>query len=199
MTPASSFKLTLISPYPTLTALTSRLAPEYNCEVTTVEAVLDEARNIVIDSLPTRPDVLLSRGGTAEHLRAVIHDIPVLSINTSALDLLCTLQPFAGDTRSVAFANFGSNLDGVADIARALNIKIDEYVYHSREELAGQILLAQQRGADLAVGGQLVVREAQNLGMHCVLLQAGEHAVREALREASSVAQMHRWLNRRNA
>ncbi len=195
----ASFKLTLVSPYPTLTELTNRLAPEYNCEVTTIEAVLDEARNLSVGEMAARPDVLLSRGGTASHLREAIQDIPVLSINTSALDLLAELQPFAAEVRHVVFPNYGQKLSGVREIARVLDIEIEETVYHSREELAGQVLLARLKKADLVIGGQLVVSEARKNDLPCVLLEAGEHSVREALREARDIAEMHRRLNRRNA
>lgn len=87
------FRLTLITPYHTLAALVVRLAPEYGCEVHTLEAVLDEVYQISEQCLAQQPEVLLSRGGTAEYLRSMVHDVPVVAIKTAPLDLLCALQP----------------------------------------------------------------------------------------------------------
>ncbi|WP_170126565.1 sigma 54-interacting transcriptional regulator [Leminorella richardii] len=193
------FRLTLITPYHTLAALVVRLAPEYGCEVHTLEAVLDEVYQISEQCLAQQPEVLLSRGGTAEYLRSMVHDVPVVAIKTAPLDLLCALQPFARSVRHVAFFNFGESMPGVADIARALDVRIDEYVFHTQEEMQGQLLLSRQLGADMAVGGQLTVRLAGELNFPCALLEAGEHSVRQILQEAANIADVRRTLSARSA
>ncbi|EJM9603364.1 TPA: sigma 54-interacting transcriptional regulator [Escherichia albertii] len=193
------FRLTLITPYQTLSALVMRLAAEYSCAVHTLEAVLDEVYQISEQCLGQQPEVLLSRGGTAEYLRSVVQDVPVVAIKTAPLDLLCALQPFVHRIRHVAFFNFGESMPGVADIARALDMQIDEYVFHTQEEMQSQLLISRQLGAEMALGGQLTVRLAGAVQFPCVLLETGEHSVRQLLQEAANIAGVRRKLSARSA
>ncbi|MFT4174385.1 MAG: PrpR N-terminal domain-containing protein, partial [Rhodocyclaceae bacterium] len=196
---AQPFRFTLISPYPTLTAIVRTLAPAYRCEVVALQAVLDEAREVTRQALKNSPDLFLSRGGTADYVRAMAGEVPVIALRTSALDLLAALQPFRGHIGHAAFFNYGSHLCGVADIAQALDMRIDEYVFHSQEEMSSQLWVARQHGTELIVGGQLTVRLATRADLACVLLETGEHSVHEMLREAINVAEVRRTLAGRTA
>jgi hypothetical protein len=129
---ASPYRLSLVTPYSGLATMVARLAPDYGCRLQVLEAVFDEARDIAPQAMAAAPEGLLRRGATADRLRLAVGDVPVVRIADSPLDLMGLLRPFAGSIGHVAFFRFAAAMHGVADVAQALAMRIDEYVFHSQ-------------------------------------------------------------------
>lgn len=187
------FLFSLIAPYGNLAAVFSKMTVGLPCVLSIHEGVsLDQAAELAVREVEeNRPEIIFSRGGTADYIRSTV-DVPVVSIPTTALDLLRTLQPFAGRVRKVAFFHYQHLMPEVHLVADILGIAIDEYTFHTREEMVSRLVEAKARGAELALGGILVIRMRDATGLEGVLVEAGEDAVQRSVTEAFSIARVRR-------
>ena len=194
------FLFSLIAPYGNLAALIAKLVANLPCVLSVHEGIsLDEAAATAErEVVEKRPEVIFSRGGTADYIRSAV-DVPVVSIPTTALDLLRTLLPFCGRVRKVAFFHYQRPLPEVQLIAQILGITIDEFTFHTREEMVSRLIEAKARGAELALGGVLVIRTRDVTDLEGVLVEAGEDAVQRAINEAISIARVRRIEMQRQA
>ena len=194
------FAFSLIAPYGNLAALFARATAGLPCALSVREGfALEEGPAIAREELVAHaPEVIFSRGGTAGYIRDSV-DVPVVSISTTAIDLLRALQPFAGKVRKAAFFNYRDSMPEVQAVASTLYMDIEEYSFHTRDDLVSRMLEARARGAELAAGGILVVRARDISGMDGILVEAGEDAVHRALHEAFSIARIRRVDQRRHA
>ena len=197
---AAPYTFAIIAPYGNMAALAKKLAADMPCALLVRDTVaLDEAAAIAKKvSEESAPDVILSRGGTAEYIRAVV-DVPVVSVSTTALDLLRTLLPFAGQVKRIAFFNYKEPMLGVDMVGKTLGIVIDEYLFHTRDDMISDMVRAKAEGAELGVGGVLISQMRELCGLPGILLEAGEDAVLRSLREAFSIAQVRRDAQQRQA
>lgn len=197
---AERFAFTLISPDGNMAELTRKMVADQPCELTVYEGVsLDEAAALAVREVKERrPEVIFSRGGTADYIRSVV-DVPVVSILTTALDILRTLIPLLGKVRRVAFFHYMKPMPEVQLIARILNITIDEYTFRTKDEMASRLTEAKARGAELALGGVLVIQMRDVAGLEGMLVEAGEDALQRAVSEAFAIARIRRAERQRRA
>ncbi|EOV0985557.1 sigma 54-interacting transcriptional regulator [Edwardsiella piscicida] len=155
--------------------------------MTVIDGAFDSVARQV-SCLPKDIAAVISRGGTAEKIRLYTHK-PVVSIETSALDLLALLLPLRGQAATIGVISYRQPLPGVELIAQALGMRICQDVFHSREDIDALLQRDEMRNLDIIVGGILVVRAAQRLGVNARLLTADEDAIHRALQQAILLAQ----------
>lgn len=195
----SLYSFALIAPYGNLATLFRKLSADLPCALRIwANVYMEDAIPVAREAAQSAPDVILSRGATAAYIGATV-DIPVVSVSTTALDLLRTIKPFAGQVGRVAFFNYKDPMLGVQMIADTLNVSIDEYIFHDTDDVYSHMLTARAKGTDLAVGGIVAVQAAQRYGLDGLLLEAGEEAVWHALREAMAIGQIRRREQQRQA
>ncbi len=194
------YALALIAPYGKLGAAFTKIAAGQPCTLRVWEGVaLNEAAAVARQAVAeAKPEVILSRGGTADYVRASV-DVPVVAISTTALDLLRTLRPLAGAVSRAAFFHYKDPLPEVQTVAATLGIAIDEYLFHTHDDMIAQMIEAKARGAQIGVGGVIIARMREVCGLDGILLEAGEDAVLRALREAFSIAAVRRVEQQRQA
>ena len=194
------YHFALLSPYSEMASTVRNAALGINCRLTFRDVHnLDEAASIARETVAQdEPEVILSRGGTAEYIRVAV-DTPVVSISMTALDLLRTLLPFRDRVSRVAFFHYKNRMPEVQNVAAALGIVIDEYMFLSRGDMVPRMLEAKAKGAQLGIGGILLPQMHEATGLDSVLIEVGEDAVWRALCEACSLADLQRGERRRLA
>lgn len=194
------YLFSLIAPYGNMAVMIARATAGLPCILHVREGVsLDKAPAVALREVEEHnPEVLFSRGGTAESIREAV-TIPVVSVQTTALDLLRTLRPFAGRVRKVAFFHYQKPMPEVQFVAQVLGIAIDEFTFYTKGEMVSRLIEAKTRGAELAFGGILVVEMRDVSGLEGVLVEAGEDAVQRAVNEAISIARIRRMEKQRQA
>lgn len=194
------YSFSLLAPYGNMTALVTRMTASMSCILSVREGVnLDQAPEVALREVEEHnPEVIFSRGGTADAIRSTV-SVPVVSISTTAIDLLRTLQPFAGRVQKVAFFHYQTPMPEVQLVAQVLGLTIDEFIFHNSDEMASRLIEAKTRGAELALGGILVIRMREASGLEGVLVEAGEDAVQRAVNEALSIARIRRVERQRQA
>ncbi|MDR2945126.1 MAG: sigma 54-interacting transcriptional regulator [Candidatus Adiutrix sp.] len=198
MTTALPYNFSLLSPYREMVSIVMGVASDMNCRVKVRDVFnLDEAERIALETVAEdEPEVILSRGGTAEYVRAAV-DTPVVSISMTALDLLRTLLPFRRRVSRVAFFKYKEHMPEVQSVAATLGMTIDEYVFLGRADMVMRMMEAKAKGAQLGVGGVLLPQMSETTGLKSVLMEVGEDAVSRALWEACSLADLRRTERRR--
>ena len=193
------YTFALIAPYGNLAALCRKLAADLPCALRIwANVYMEAAVPVAREAALAAPDGILSRGATAAYIRDTV-DVPVISVSTTALDLLRTIKPFVGKVGRVAFFHYKDPMLGVQMIADTLNVAIDEYIFHDTDDVQSHMLTARAKGTDLVVGGIVAVQRAKQHGLDGLLLEAGEEAVWHALREAMAIAEVRRKEQQRQA
>ncbi|ELM3738025.1 sigma 54-interacting transcriptional regulator [Edwardsiella piscicida] len=183
---SAEFHFAFIAPYPQLATLARQQAAALGCRLTVIDGAFDAvARQIA--RLPDDIAAVISRGGTAEKIRLYTLK-PVVSIETSALDLLTLLLPLRGAVTRVGVISYRQPLPGVAPIAQALAMTIRQDVFHGHDDIDALLLSDEIRALDVVIGGILVVRAAQRLGVSARLLTADDDAIYRALHQAMLLA-----------
>ena len=104
-----------IAPYEGIAAVMSRVAEEFpQMDLTLHVGDLEQGVEIAQRNFCGNYDVVISRGGTAKMLRQQL-SLPVIEIEVSMYDLLCTLKladqpdPTVGRTAMVSYDNITRN------------------------------------------------------------------------------------------
>lgn len=145
----------VISPTTDLTKMIRNVASELDCGITLVRGVLDNAAHMARQSIDSHTEIIISRGGTAGYLRATFNEIPVVSVHTTALNVLRTLLDFnraakPGETAENIFCfSFGHEIYALRQVAQALHCRITNDIFDNVQELENNIILARDSGADL--------------------------------------------------
>lgn len=187
----------LVAPYKKLVGIATRVAAEEGYGLDIHEGVLDQAAKD-IEKIAPDYEVIISRGGTADYIRAAVEK-PVVFITVTATDLLSALLPFAGSVKKVLFFNYHKRLYGVPLIAQVLQMQIEECIFTTRADIEMHMLRARSHQIELIVGGTLAVEAAQKHGLPGVLVELREDSILQALREAASVMEARRALQEDHA
>lgn len=177
--------LALITPYQNLShGVSQQSLGQFNCHV--FHGSLDIAAQIAQTLNPDIYDVILSRGGTADFIDKTT-EIPVVRIITTALDLLRSIMPYKNQVTKIAYFNFGSYLPSVEEIAQAMGIKIDEYIFHNSQDIENNIDICKKKKYDLIIGGTPVYFAAKRNNLKAALIENGTESIDNALREAKAI------------
>lgn len=177
-------QIVFVAPYKQLSRLFLDTAKHFYCDVDIIEGAFDSVVSEIVN-LPDSVDAIISRGGTA----SIISDYtikPVISIKASAIDLLAVLTPYKEKYKKIAVISYEHKLIGVDIVSNALNIEIQQYVFHERTDISN-ILHGIQNNVDLVVGGVLVSDTAGILNIPFQLFEAGEDAIYNALQDAITI------------
>lgn len=182
--------LALISTYPGMAEVFTRLAAEEGFRPYVAFATLDEAAAIARE-IESQTDVVLSRGGTAEYIKEAV-DIPVVSIPITSFDAIRAVYAVKDRAKEIAFFNYKQKMYGIHDIEKMFSVKIHEYTFASEKDIDDGIRDAKAGGVKVAIGGVIVDRLAPKYGLESVLIECGEEVINLSVREAIHLARVRR-------
>lgn len=186
----TEFNLALISTYPDMAKVFSHLAKQEGLKPFVACAALTEAVEIA-KKIEARTDVILSRGGTAEYIKAAV-EVPVVSVPITPFDAARSVYSLKGRTKLIGFFNYRENMHGIRDIEEMFGVKIHEYTFSSEAEIEKGVLDAKEKGVASIIGGIVTVKLAEKHGLEGVLIECGEEAVFRSMREALHLARVRR-------
>lgn len=182
--------IALITPYTSLSSKISQYAQgRFECHI--YHGYLDEAAHIAATLNSDFYDVIISRGGTAEYIKQATA-IPVVTIQTTPMDLLEALLPHRLNVKKVAFFNYRHYLNNISNIALAFNIQIDEYVFNSSLEIREIMSDLVAEDYDLVIGGSPVIKIASELELDSALIENGSESINNALNEVKAIIETKR-------
>lgn len=131
-------------------------------------------------------DVVISRGGTAKMLRQQL-SLPVIEIEVSMYDLLCTLKladqpdPTVGRTAMVSYDNITRNAQMLCQL---MNYNIDILTIDSPEEVEPTLQRLQAASYETILCDVVANTTAKRLGLNSFLITSGIESVRQAFQYA---------------
>ncbi|KJR46531.1 Response regulator of zinc sigma-54-dependent two-component system [Desulfosporosinus sp. I2] len=185
-------KILVTSAYPELTVLVKELAQPLKLEINVIEAVLEEAVAEVGHFIEMMsPEVIVSRGATAELLRQNF-SLPLVTLAPSDFDIFQALAKAQTVSRQIGYLNHPSLNDQgfLSQVRSMLGQEIRYYPYRTMNELSVQMEKAHHDGCEVVVGGgHWGLRLANAFGMVGLLIYSSRSTVARALAQAKELAE----------
>jgi len=154
--------------------------------------LLEQSLDIAHKAEAEGVDVLISRGGTAQLLDREIKTTPTVELPVSPYDLLKTIHRAKTYGNHITVIGFDSIIRGVEQLASILDVNIT--AHHIENELDGKVYIqwAMENGQkiDVLLGGAVAENLAKELGIPTVLLETGEQAVEQSIKEARRIIEL---------
>lgn len=134
-----------------------------------------------------KPDAIVSAGANAAYLKSALN-IPVLSLDSSADDIIASVTKAAQISSNIVMINFAKTSPVVPLLEKALNISIQEKIYTTSDQARELFQLTRQQKDIAYVGASFVCGLAAKHHIPAFLLYTAE-SCRNTLSEAILAAQ----------
>ena len=181
-----NMKIGVVSTYPEMSGLITKMANEKNLNIELREGVLEEGVSLAYQLEHDGVDVIISRGVTGKKIKKAV-SLPVVLIEINSFDILQALFKAKGMGRKIAFLghktkDFGPEFKTIIDI---LGIEIDSYPYTNIYEMDEQVAKILKLDFDAIVSTGLCVYEmAKSSGANAVLVQSGNDTICGSIKQA---------------
>lgn len=180
-------KILTVAPYFELLSMMEQVAKEFdNVHLETYCGNLDNALNYVERFPGSSFDVILSRGGTALTLREK-GTIPVVSVDVSTYDLLCTMkqvQQLCSKFAVVGYHNVVRTAKNICEILKWDDVSIWEINSANADKT---IVELKEAGISVLVGDVLAVEIATKHRIRGVLINSSIESIRKAFQDAIAI------------
>lgn len=164
-----------------------------NQGIDVVYARLEQGVQAARQAVNTGARVLVSRGVTFRMIRDTLPETSVVEIPFSGYDILRSYLEAVSRSEQVAVVESEHVIDGIASIEkivdgknRTIKVNMDDF-----GEYAAGVQYAIDQGAEIIIGNQAVVYEAERRGAKGVLLTSGLESVKTALSAAQQMLTLH--------
>lgn len=142
----------------------------------------------IVQQYGERYDCIISRGGTAEQIRAISVK-PVVEIEFSAYDLLQSINLARSCSEKWAIVGFPSITKNARIISDLLQYNLDIFTLHAKEDT--EIVFAQLKcqGYQIIVCDTITDIYAKRQGMDSILIHSGMESVERAVDEAIHICE----------
>lgn len=151
---------------------------------------LEDGLKAVLENRDNNIDAVISRGGTADTIRAHCGDIPACDIIPSVYDVLRTIRLAQSMSEKLAVVGFPS-ITKPADMLRdIMQYDFKVRTIHSSAECESCLQSLRNEGIQIIAGDMISVTCAQRLGMNGLLIVSGIESVEATIDNA---VEMHRY------
>lgn len=139
------------------------------------------------------PEVIISRGGTAELIRDTT-SFPVVEIQLSVYDIFRSIKLAENYTNKYALVGFPAITRNAHFLCDMLQYHIDIYTIHNKAEAADILQKLLSEGCHMVLCDMITNSLAQQYGLASILITSGTESVEAALDAAIQIAQFHQSL-----
>lgn len=173
-----------IAPYEGLKALMAPLASVYpDVELTLFVGDLEQGLEIARSNFHSNYDVVISRGGTAKMLRKHLV-LPVVEIETSMYDILCTLKLAGNRVGKTAMVAYDNITNSARLLCQLMTYDIDIFTVEERSEVEPILCQLQKDNYQTVLCDMIANTTAKRIGMDSFLITSGIDSVRSAFQRA---------------
>lgn len=178
-------RLLCIPPYEGMYKLMTNIAAQRSdMELSIHMGNLEDGLNAVLENRNNDIDAVISRGGTAETIRAYRSDIPVCDIVPSVYDVLRTIRLAQSMSDRLAVVGFPSITKAAEMLLDIMQYNFKVCTIHSSSECETCMHKLRDEGVQVVVGDMISVTCAQKLGMNGLLIISGIESVSAAIDSA---------------
>lgn len=183
-----------IAPYEGMRTLMVQLAAQMeDVQLTAYVGDLNVGADIVARQAPDQYDVILSRGGTAELIRAAT-SLPVVDIELSLYDLLRAMHLAETSNSDCALVGFPAITRNATFLCDVLNYRIELNTIHDEAEARTALSRLAREGCRMVLCDMITHSIAHEYGIPAVLIASGSESVEAAIRQAVSINRSFRPL-----
>ena len=188
-----------IAPYEALKTQILALAEGFDeIEITPFVGDLEEGLEIAEANFHGNFDIVLSRGATAELLRAKL-SIPVVGIDISIYDILFALRLSDADTDETAIVSFADLRDNVRTLSTLTEYRLDCFIIPEAKDARSVLIECKRKGYKTVLCDMIADRIAKELGLNSFLITSGESSIINAFKEILRLAKAMDDLRSENA
>ncbi len=192
-----------IAPYDEMKNQLIDVASDYhNINMTVLTGNLEAGANIAKNTIEDKYDIILSRGGTAELIKEVSH-IPVVEIQISAFDILCSLklsQTILGsnDESKMAIVGYSNITKNAHLLCEVLDYNLDVYTIEDSSMLTTILQYIKEKGYSLVICDMVTNLIAKTFQIDTILISSGRDNIRKAIDDAIKIAKNYTHLAEEN-
>ena len=136
-------------------------------------------------------EVIIGRRATASLLRKKL-TIPILSLPVTSLDVLRCIKEATQYGKRIFLPSYMGLIEGIETIEELFGIEIIQQVYYDQDTLLDGLSQARTLNIDAVMGGGMMIRRAQKMGIPAVEIVISDDSISSILEDAKSVAQSKR-------
>jgi len=178
--------ITFVAPYQSMGELATSISEEYNWPVEVVVGRAVRGLELAREAARRGTRVIVTRGITAERIRANM-DIPVVEIQVTGFDMLRAYLQAREMGAPVGVADEKRIIEGYACLSQILGEEILTYELKDEREMRRAVEVLRQAGVKTIIGKATINRLMKAYKMQGVLIPSGREAVARALEEALRV------------
>lgn len=187
-------KILGIAPYEGIKHLMQQTAAKRNdVELDVFIGDMQDGAAIASRYLDSGPDVIISRGGTAELIRSTT-SFPVVDIQLSIYDIFRSIKLAENYTDKYALVGFPAITKNAHFLCDMLQYKIDIYTIHDETEAAGTLQKLLENGCRMVLCDMITNSLAKQYGLTSILIASGAESIEAAFDAAMQIAQSHEHL-----
>lgn len=187
-----------IAPYEGMKTLMSSVVADYpQIDLTLFVGDMEQGLEIARSNFHGDYDVVISRGGTAKMLQKNLA-LPVIEIDISMYDILCSLKladGLTGKTAMVSFANITSSAHLLCDL---MKYNMDIYTIDSAEAVEPTLRQLQKNDYQSILCDMISNTTAKRLGLNSFLITSGVDSIRKAFDQALLLCRSQQCLRDEN-
>lgn len=174
-----------IAPYENMKRMMGELAGEYpQMELTLFVGDREAGLKIAQENFHGNYDVVISRGGTAGMLKKVL-PLPVVEIEISTYDLLCSLRLAGGLEQRVAMLCDESVSEGARRLKELMSLDMDIFPYEEAASLPQTISQLNRKKYDALLCDNVAFTTAKTMGLNAFLITSSVDNIRKAFDQAA--------------
>lgn len=187
-----------IAPYKGMQNLMEEIVGEYpEISLTTYVGDLNEGLQILNKNYLGNYDVVISRGRTAQMLRANVA-APVVDVEVSMYDILCAVKLADADVKKTAVVSFLDISEIISQLCELTNVKVDIIPVPTREHVEEAVRDCKDKGYESVICDMVAYQEALKLGMNAFLVTSGPKSIRDAFEKAIQIQKDMKKLKNQN-
>lgn len=191
-------KILAVAPYEGLADMIREIAADReDAQITVRTGDLLAGRQIAEETAHKHYDVIISRGGTAEMIRAAV-ETPVVDIPISGYDILRAVRLAESCSGRFAIAGFPGITRDAATLCDLLQYSIDIITFTDETDAAAALKEACERGITLVLCDMAGCSAAKKLGLNAILISSGAESIESALNEAVRLTRCSLYVRRQN-
>ena len=192
-TALSPRRILLAAPDEWLIETFARLSAAERHDILALNVLDQPADSVIASARASSIDVIISRGGLAEFLRAAQKNdpnpIPLVEIHPSPLDLMDAVAAARKISDDIAFIAYANVLEGIRKMADLFRLNIRFVRRSSPWDCLEAVFNALEHGAGVIIGDARVASVCEKNHIPCVPLTSGADSLRAACRMARNLVE----------
>jgi PAS domain-containing protein len=182
-------QVTVVTANPELSSSVSMLIEQYQLPVSLLFAEMDNEIKTVHEAAHNGAEVIIGRGQLVSTFPTSL-DLPIVKIDISKFDLLCTLREVNVENEHVAIIGFKDVLANCNELDKFLNFPLLYKEVNSVKDILNILSNLEIHNIKYVVGTYGIVNKARLFGLYGYTIKSSSESILKAIKEALHIAHL---------